>query len=258
MKMTVLHPKAKKKGKIEITDKKIITGKFRLSYPALFEAKEFKGKKSWSISMIFSKDTDLTALRIAAQNAAIEKWGNDPAQWPTKKVKKNGVVKTRSVIKWPFRDGDVEKPDKPEYENAIFVGASCKKRAPGVIDKNREDIVDESDIKAGDYCRASLIAFAFENEGSYGVAFTLLNVQKLKDGEALGGGRGAASDFADAEDIEDDEDEENDEEESDEEESDEESDEEESDDEEEEDEDDVPVKKKASKKTSKKVAGKKR
>lgn len=202
-----LHPKAKMKGKIEIADKKVLTGKFRLSYPALFEAKEYQGKKSWSISMIFSKDVDLAPLEIAVSNACIEKWGTDVSKWPSKRVRsaKTGAIINKVTIRSPFRDGDLEKPDKEEYENSIFVGASCKKNQPGICDHDKNPITDESGIKAGDYCRATLIANAYEEEGSAGVSFVLMNVQKLGTGKGFGGRRSAADDF-DAVDAEDDED----------------------------------------------------
>lgn len=205
MDLRKLSKNAKTKGKIEIEDKKVLTGKFRLSYPSLFTAKEYKGKFSWSISMIFSKDEDLSKLLDAAQNACIEKWGSDTSKWPSKKQKskKTGNIISISTVRSPFRDGDIEKPDKEEYENSIFVGASCKKNQPGICDyPDRNPITDESEIKAGDWCRATLIANAYEEEGSAGVSFVLMNVQKLQTGKGFGGGRNAAQDFADAEDVE--------------------------------------------------------
>jgi len=114
-----LHPDAKTKGKIEFDDKCVKpTGRFRLSYPSLFEPKEFKGKTSWSIQMLFPKDEDISELEVAAQNAAIEKWGSDTSKWPSKKIKskKTGKIITKSLVASPFRDGDLERPDKEEYE----------------------------------------------------------------------------------------------------------------------------------------------
>lgn len=199
MKLTKLHKKAKVKGKIEFDDKCVKpTGVFRLSYPALFEPKEFKGKKSWSAQMLFEKDDDLTELLVAAQNAAIEMWGNDTSQWPTKKrkSKKTGKILRVSTLNSPFRDGDLEKPDKEEYENMIFIGTSCAKKAPEVFDQKLNDITeDDGTIKAGDYCRAKVVASAYEVDGSTGVKFTLLAIQKVETGEALGGGGSARDDF---------------------------------------------------------------
>lgn len=208
MSKIILHPKAKKKGKIEIADKKIITGEFRLSYPFLFKKKVYKGKEiGYGINMIFSKDEDISALEIAAHNAAIEMWGPEVSSWPSKKIrsKKTGKVINKCLVEMPFKDGDILNPDKPEYENSIFVNASNKKNQPGVIDQKKRPIEDESGIKAGDYARASLIAFAYNDEenGSYGVSFALMNVQKLRTGEQLGGARSAAAEFDEVESDED-------------------------------------------------------
>lgn len=184
--------------KVEITDKKITTGEFRLSYPNLHVPKVNKKRPTedpkYNCALIFSKDTDIGQLKIAAENACIEKWGPDKAQWPSKKIKVNGVVKIKSLVKKPFKDGDREMPDKEEYENSIFFNASCKK-APGVFDQKKKPL-SKDDIKAGDYCRASLIANAYhiEEDGAYGVSFTLMGVQLIREGERLGGGN-AANDF---------------------------------------------------------------
>jgi cobalamin biosynthesis protein CobT len=255
MKFTKLHPDAKVKGKIEFDDKCVKpTGKFRLSYPSLFEPKEYKGKKSWSIQMLYEKDSDLSELHVAAQNAAIEKWGSDVSKWPSKKIKskKTGKLITKSLLNNPFRDGDIEKPDKEEYEGMIFIGASCAKRAPEVLSQKRKIITeDDGSIKAGDYCRAKIVASAYDVEGSVGVKFTLLAIQKLETGEALGGGGSSRDDFEDADEdeAEDMEDEEENEDEDSEEEED--SEDEEEDEEDEEEEVVVKKKKKATKKTSK-------
>ena len=251
-----LHPDAKIKGKMEFDDKCVKpTGKFRLSYPSLFEPKEFKGKKSWSIQMLFDKDSDLSELEVAAQNAAIEKWGSDTSKWPSKKVKskKTGKILNVSLLASPFRDGDIEKPDKEEYEGKIFIGASCAKRAPEVLSQKRKLITeDDGSVKAGDYCRAKIVASAYDVEGSVGVKFTLLAVQKLETGESLGGGGSSIDDFDDVDEDEADDmdDEENDSEEDSEEDKDE--------DEDEDEDDEELVKKKTSKKTLKKTSTKKK
>lgn len=197
-----LHPKAKIKGKIEVKDKKVTTCEFRLSYPNLFEAKEYKGKKSWGCQMLISKDLDISKLEIAAHNAAIEEWGSDISKFPSKKIKSKktpGKIINQCIVEMPFRDGDTEKIDKPEFENQIFLAASIKKRAPAVCDIDRNAILDSSDIKAGDWCRASIIFRAYEVEGSYGVGVTLLAVQKIRDGESLGGGVNLDNEFDDLE-----------------------------------------------------------
>lgn len=184
--------------KVEITDKKITTCECRLSYPNLFVPKANKKRPNedpkYNCALIISKDSDISQLKIAMENACIEKWGPDKGAWPSKKIKVNGVVKVKSLVKKPIKDGDREMPDKEEYENSIFFNASCKK-APGVFDQKKKPL-GKDDIKAGDFVRASLIANAYhiEEDGAYGVSFTLMGVQLLREGERLGGGN-SANDF---------------------------------------------------------------
>lgn len=207
MSLTKLQTGAKTKGKIEFDDKKIVTGRCRLSYPHLHKAKEYKGKKSWSAQLLFEKDDDLSELEVAAQNAAIETWGSDTSKWPSRKIKskKTGKIINKSLLRSPFRDGDLEKPDKEEYEGKIFIGASRNynpekgeesDQAPEVFDQKRKPL-GQRGIKAGDYVRAKLVATAYDVEGSVGVKFTLLAIQKIETGEALGGGGSSVDDFED-------------------------------------------------------------
>lgn len=188
---------------IEITDKKLTTGKFRLSYPHLFKPKAFKDQEpKYSIAMLFDSEADLSQLEIAAHNAAVEMWGSDKKQWPSKKVKskKTGKIISKCIVQMPFKDGETEHPDKPEYEGVTFINASCRKQ-PTVFDQGKNIIKDATGIKAGDYARASLIAFAYPKDGKgpkVGVSFALVGVQKVATGEALGGGN-AANDFDEVE-----------------------------------------------------------
>lgn len=195
-----LHPDAKIEGKIEITDKKVKTNKGRLSYPSLFKQKTYKGEEiGWGATILIPKDSDISELRIAADNAAIEKWGSDIKKWPSKTFYSKKLKKkvTKCIVKSPFRDGDVEYPDKPEYENMWFINFSSRKKAPGVCDGQSppQPIEDESGIKAGDYVRFSGIAFPYDTNGNAGVSFALQNVQKMGVGEGFGGGMAAEDEF---------------------------------------------------------------
>jgi hypothetical protein len=167
--------------KMDITLKKCTTPKFRVSFPQVFSPKSFEGQEpKYSLTMLFPKNADLKELKRAAGNAIKEKWGADKAKWP-----KN--------LRMPFRDGD-EKAGVKGYENCVFVSASSKQK-PGVVNQNVEEIIDQNDFYAGCFARATLIAFAYDTAGNRGVSFALQNVQKLGDGERLGGRRDASSDF---------------------------------------------------------------
>lgn len=186
--------------KESLLKRKCTTPKFRASYANVFvptAIEEGKDKK-FNITMLFDKDDDLTTMRRAVRYAAIEAWGKDKTKWPRKR-------------KMPFRDGDEDKPDNPEYVGKIFVYASCKlDKKPQVIDQRKKPItVDSGDFYSGCYARATLIAFHYKTAGNEGISFVLLNVQKWADGEKLAGKRDAANDFDDSledeiEDIDDD------------------------------------------------------
>ena len=74
--------------------------------------------------------------------------------------------------------------------------------APGVVDANRNEIMDKSEVYSGCYGRASINFYAFNANGNRGIACGLNNLQKIRDGESLGGRASAESDFATVEDEE--------------------------------------------------------
>ena len=57
-------------------------------------------------------------------------------------------------------------------------------------------ILDRSEVYSGCYARVSLSFYAFNSNGNKGVACGLGNIQKVRDGEPLGGRTNAADDFA--------------------------------------------------------------
>ena len=74
--------------------------------------------------------------------------------------------------------------------------------APGVVDANRNEIMVKSEVYSGCYGRASINFYAFNANGNRGIACGLNNLQKIRDGEPLGGRASAESDFATVEDEE--------------------------------------------------------
>ena len=108
-----------------------------------------------------------------------------------------------SGLKIPLRDGDAEKPDDPNYAGMYFFNASSQTR-PGVVDENRDDILDSADFYSGCWGRVSVNFYAFNRNGNRGIAAGLNHCQKIKDGENLSGNGRAEDDFADEDDEEDD------------------------------------------------------
>ena len=161
----------------------IITGKFRVSFPYVFRPSkpmQVGAEPKYSVTMLFSKDADLTKLKAAVRAAAVDKWGADQAQWP-------------KGMRNPFRDQG-EKEYEGYEKGLIFIVATSKQR-PGLVDAKLQDIIEEKDFYPGCYARASVRAFAYDQAGNRGVAFGLQNIQKLADGEPLGGRTRPADDF---------------------------------------------------------------
>jgi len=175
-------------AKMDIKLKKCTTPKARISFPHVFRAHAIEegAEAKYSVTLLFSKQTDLKDVKRAAINAVKEKYGDDYQ----KKLPKN--------FKWPWRDGD-EKEDLEGYAEHIFVYASSKKR-PGLVDNQLQPILDEEQFYAGCYGRATLISFTYDKAGNKGVSFSLQNLQKLGDGKAFSGRRKAEDDFEAAED----------------------------------------------------------
>lgn len=170
---------------------KVITGpNTRMSYLNAWEPKAIDGgKPKYSASLIIPKDDVATVEKIKAAIQAAYEEGQG-------KLKGNGKsVPPLAAIKNPLRDGDLEKPDDEAYQNAYFVNANSSSK-PGIVDGNRDEIIERSEIYSGIYGRASINFYAFNVNGNRGIACGLNNLQKLRDGEPLGGKASAASDFA--------------------------------------------------------------
>ena len=99
-------------------------------------------------------------------------------------------------IKTPLRDGDAERPDDKAYKDSYFINANSA-TAPGIVDAARNPIIEHSEVYSGVYGRASINFYAFNSNGSKGIACGLNNLQKISDGEPLGGKTRAEDDFAD-------------------------------------------------------------
>lgn len=171
---------------------KVITGvNTRWSYANVWEAKSINGgAPKFSVSLIIPKSDTKTIEKIKAAIQAAYEEGES-------KLKSNGkTVPALSVLKTPLRDGDIERPDDEAYANSYFVNANSG-TAPGIVDADRQPIIDHSEVYSGVYGRASINFYAFNSNGNKGIACGLNNLQKMRDGEPLGGKTRAEDDFAD-------------------------------------------------------------
>ena len=175
-----------------INPTKVITGvKTRWSYANVWQAKSINGgTPKFSVSLIIPKsDTKtVTAVRNAIQ-AAYEEGQS--------KLKGNSKsVPALTAIKTPLRDGNAERPDDEAYKDCYFINANSV-TAPGIVDAARNPIIEHSEVYSGVYGRASINFYAFNSNGNRGIACGLNNLQKISDGDPLGGKTRAEDDFAD-------------------------------------------------------------
>ena len=165
---------------------KVVTGKVRFSYVNIFRSRAFQTGQDakYSICLLIPKDAKGTldmihsAINKAVQEGISTKW--------------NG--KKPSSLKLPLRDGDDERAaEAPEYMGMYFLNANSNEK-PGIVDRDRNEILDPDEVYSGCWGRASINFYPFSVNGNKGIAVGLNHIQKLQDGERLDTARTAAED----------------------------------------------------------------
>ena len=157
----------------------------RFSYLHCWEPDSVNGgEPKFSVSAIVPKSDSKTveAIKGAIEQAkkdSISKWGG----------------KIPSNLKMPLRDGDIDRPDDEAYKNCYFFNANSR-QAPQIVDNKVQAIIDQSEVYSGCYGRISVTFYGYNSNGNRGIAAGLGNIQKLKDGEPLGGRNSATDDFS--------------------------------------------------------------
>lgn len=165
---------------------KVITGVVRLSYANVWEPKSINGgDEKYSVSLVIPKSDKKTVNAISkAVDAAIEEGIG----------KFGGKKPNKATLKLPLRDGDTERPEDEVYRDCYFVNANST-TAPQIVDKKVQPILERDEVYSGCYARVSITFYAFNSNGNKGIACGLGNIQKVKDGERLGGHTNAEDDF---------------------------------------------------------------
>ena len=68
------------------------------------------------------------------------------------------------------------------------------------MDRHVQPILDQSEVYSGCYGQISVTFYGYNSNGNRGIAAGLGNIQKLKDGESLGGRAKASDEFETVED----------------------------------------------------------
>lgn len=160
----------------------VTTGQVRLSFVHLFQphANQPGQEPKYSTTILIPKSDYATMQRInAAIEAAVQKgvaatWGGARPPQP----------------KTPIHDGDGVRPNGdpfgPECKGHWVLTASSKQQQ-AVVDANLNPILNQTEIYSGVYARVNINFFPYANSGNRGVGAGLGPVQKLADGEPLGG-----------------------------------------------------------------------
>lgn len=176
-----------------MSNTKVVTGKVRFSYVSIKEPRAVDGGDAkYSITLLIPKTDNVTMgkIRAAVQEAAIafrKKHGE--ASLPAKPID-------------PVHDGDGTKPNSgepygPECKGCWVISASADEdHRPKAFDYAGNDILDLSEVYSGCYGRAIINFYGYNNRKK-GVGCGLLAVQKLQDGDPLGGVAFSAADFDD-------------------------------------------------------------
>jgi hypothetical protein len=165
---------------------KVTTPIGRLSYPHLFKTTngyQDKEKPHYSTEVIFAKNTDLSKLITAQEQAATEMWG-PKSKWP-------------DDIAWALKDGD-EREGLQGYAGGLYLKAKTgEEYKPAIVDAQKQEILDPSEVYGGVFARLAISMKAYEiaqpklngkpQPPRRGVSCYLNAVQKHKDGDKFGG-----------------------------------------------------------------------
>ncbi|MGN0363673.1 MAG: DUF2815 family protein [Bilifractor sp.] len=172
---------------------KVLTGEVRLSYVHLEQKyanpKQPGAKEKYTCTLYIPKTDTATKADIdAAMQAAYE--GAVSKMWDGARPQLKAAL---------IYDGDGLRPNGGQFEEAAhgcWVITANSNHKPQVVDISNINVeLSPEDVYSGMYARVTLNFFSFSGVNK-GLGCGLGNVMKTRDGEPLGGGANAASDFA--------------------------------------------------------------
>jgi len=138
-------------------------------------ASHYGSEKYYSLTAIVSKE-DVNA--ISTLTGAVEKLKLEALnEW-------SGF--SLDNIRSPIHDGDVEKPGNPIFQNALYINTKSKS-APQIVDFECNTITEPSEVYSGCFANVSMTLHSYNCGGVKGISAWLGNIQKISDGERIGG-----------------------------------------------------------------------
>ena len=160
----------------------ITTGKVRASYVHIFQprASDNGGDPKYSVTLLIPKTDTVTINGIYAE---IERAKQEGAQKAF-----NGNIPPQ--CRTPLYDGDGYRQSGEafgeECRGCMVITASAKQQ-PVIVGLDMQNILNPADVCSGCYIRANINFFAYNSNGNKGIGCGLNAVQKIEDGEPLGG-----------------------------------------------------------------------
>ena len=175
------------------TNKVVVTDEARLSYPHLFRpAPDLQGNPCYSANLLMDAD-GVKKLKAIWDEVVTEEFGepNPPGLRPF--LSKN-PAEDKGWVKSGDQKIEMAKPEKRpqlEYLRGLYVVPikAAPERKPKIVDQNKQEIMDVSELQGGDYVRAVLEMSAYTDKFQRPqVSVRVVVVQKTRDGERFGGG----------------------------------------------------------------------
>lgn len=162
----------------------VTTGVCRLGYVHLDKPYSMVpgGEEKYSVQILIPKTDSATVSALQMEIEKTKEYGL-ANKW-------NGAAPPN--VPTPIHDGDGVKdngePYGEEAKGCYVMNASCRASdRPRVVDVNLQDIIDPTEIYSGMYGRVSVNFYPYNYNGRKGIGCGLNHVQKVKDGEMLGG-----------------------------------------------------------------------
>ena len=164
---------------------KVWTPTFRVAFPNIDQPRAYgDSQPKYSVTMLF----DLEEIKKDPEQQ--KRWDDMVAAVDAAALKKFGSIP--AVFRKPFKKGDDSrnKETGASYNGfegmVVFNAASTTK--PGLVDQERNPILDPDEFKGGYYAHATINIYGWQHpQSGKGVSCGLQNIQLVREGEPFGG-----------------------------------------------------------------------